>query len=743
MGRAAGAALRVQHRRGRPLRAARGRDVRARDLNPHYFANPPAFTYVLHFLFALGYGGGDGVAPRARAASRRGVHARARRRGAARHAARCGCCTLTGARLFGRARRAARGGDRGGRVPARVLRAPGAQRRADARAADAVAAGDRRRAAQRPPRDYLLAGIGLGLACASKYTAGIVLVPLLAAAACQLPDGDAEGAAATRARRVCALAGRGRARGVPDREPLRGARLPELSRRTRAPVDAVGRSAGQARRAPRQGGLVYYLWSLTWGLGWAARAGGARRGARACGGASRRARAGCSCPAPLLFLAFMGLQGRYFGRWLLPIFPIAVPAGGASSRVRASPWTRSPRARLPARRPRGALARGCSSRPLLAQGLVYSVHSGLVLSRADTRNLTRAWMLAHIPAGAQIVVEPVAPDAWAREHAGHLDRGEPLPLDQVPRRCCSRDLRRRRAAKRQPGAEVGIEDYERTLAPALIGYYAAHGYCWVVERLDAVRARVRRPARGAARDRLLPRARPRRAKSSTAPRRTPRGQRAGRVRLRLELRLLPARLRAARAADDRLPAARRALRARALRGRLACAAQGYPGGRHAQLHRYRQGAPGARDRARAQRRAARSSPTRSSARWSRATARSSARAGTRQFGGAHAEVNAIEACGLADLSGATLYVSLEPCCHEGKTPPCTDAILQAGHQARGRRLRRSDREGLRARPRDPARRGRRGRGRRRRAGRAARGCSTRRSASTPASGARGCCSSRR
>jgi diaminohydroxyphosphoribosylaminopyrimidine deaminase/5-amino-6-(5-phosphoribosylamino)uracil reductase len=48
------------------------------------------------------------------------------------------------------------------------------------------------------------------------------------------------------------------------------------------------------------------------------------------------------------------------------------------------------------------------------------------------------------------------------------------------------------------------------------------------------------------------------------------------------------------------------------------------------------------------------------------------------YGGAHAEVNAIEACGMADLQGATLYVSLEPCCHEGKTPPCTDAILQAG-----------------------------------------------------------------
>ncbi|HXQ01290.1 MAG TPA: bifunctional diaminohydroxyphosphoribosylaminopyrimidine deaminase/5-amino-6-(5-phosphoribosylamino)uracil reductase RibD, partial [Solirubrobacteraceae bacterium] len=49
-----------------------------------------------------------------------------------------------------------------------------------------------------------------------------------------------------------------------------------------------------------------------------------------------------------------------------------------------------------------------------------------------------------------------------------------------------------------------------------------------------------------------------------------------------------------------------------------------------------------------------------------------------RYGGPHAEVNAIEACGPVDLTGATLYVSLEPCCHEGNTPPCTDAILRAG-----------------------------------------------------------------
>src|SRR5579863_8068436 len=49
-----------------------------------------------------------------------------------------------------------------------------------------------------------------------------------------------------------------------------------------------------------------------------------------------------------------------------------------------------------------------------------------------------------------------------------------------------------------------------------------------------------------------------------------------------------------------------------------------------------------------------------------------------ELGGPHAEVNAIAACGDADLSNATLYVTLEPCCHQGRTPPCTDAIVAAG-----------------------------------------------------------------
>ena len=48
-----------------------------------------------------------------------------------------------------------------------------------------------------------------------------------------------------------------------------------------------------------------------------------------------------------------------------------------------------------------------------------------------------------------------------------------------------------------------------------------------------------------------------------------------------------------------------------------------------------------------------------------------------QFGGPHAEVHALAAAGDR-ARGGTLVVTLEPCCHWGKTPPCTDAVLRAG-----------------------------------------------------------------
>ena len=49
------------------------------------------------------------------------------------------------------------------------------------------------------------------------------------------------------------------------------------------------------------------------------------------------------------------------------------------------------------------------------------------------------------------------------------------------------------------------------------------------------------------------------------------------------------------------------------------------------------------------------------------------------FGGPHAEVEAIASAHQAglDTSGATMYLTLEPCCHQGKTPPCTEAVVAA------------------------------------------------------------------
>jgi len=52
----------------------------------------------------------------------------------------------------------------------------------------------------------------------------------------------------------------------------------------------------------------------------------------------------------------------------------------------------------------------------------------------------------------------------------------------------------------------------------------------------------------------------------------------------------------------------------------------------------------------------------------------------KKFGGPHAEINAIEDCRRIGVTarGGTMYVTLEPCCHYGKTGPCTDAIIAAG-----------------------------------------------------------------
>ncbi len=422
-------------------------------LNPHYFANPPAFTYVLHYLFEIAYGGSAGVV---RALVRRpaAVYTLARVAAAVLGTAALWLLYATGARLFNRAV---------GLLAAAVeavaflpvfyahLALNDAPTLAPATLSLLGSVGVLRKGRA---RDYLIAGVGLGLACASKYTAGIVIVPLLAAGAARFMD---EGSAAGRhalgglvLAAVAALA----AFVVANPYALLdyGAFHAQLVHQSALSAEAHGKLG-----APRHGGLAYYLWALTWGLGWVP-------ALAALGGALALWRRDWRLwwllvPAALAFLAFMGLQGRYFGRWLLPIFPLlCLLAAGFAAQVADAG------ARLLGRRVRIALSAVLVA-ALLAQGLVYSVHSGVVLSRADTRTLTREWMLAHIPAGAPIVVERVSPDAWGTRWNKYHSTIARISTD---------------GALTAKEHEVGIEDYERTLAPALLGYYASHGYCWVV-----------------------------------------------------------------------------------------------------------------------------------------------------------------------------------------------------------------------------------------------------------------------
>ena len=113
-----------------------------------------------------------------------------------------------------------------------------------------------------------------------------------------------------------------------------------------------------------------------------------------------------------------------------------------------------------------------------------------------------------------------------------------------------------------------------------------------------------------------------------------------------------------------------------------------------------------------------------------------------RYGAAHAEREALAGCGGADPAGATMYVSLEPCCHEGRRRRARRRSSPPGSPRRGR-LRRPDAEGDRPRPGDPARRGRRGGDGRRRAGRRGAAAQPAVPQARPDRAARTCSSSRR
>jgi hypothetical protein len=152
----------------------------AHGLNPHYFANPPGFTYLLHLLFALAYGGGHG-ALREFALHPSSVYTLSRVTAAVLGVVALWLTYVAGARLIGRT---------AGLLAAAIeavaflpvfyshVALNDVPTLAPLTLSLVGSAGVLRKGRV---RDLVLAAVGLGLACATKYTGGIALLPLAAA----------------------------------------------------------------------------------------------------------------------------------------------------------------------------------------------------------------------------------------------------------------------------------------------------------------------------------------------------------------------------------------------------------------------------------------------------------------------------------------------------------------------------------------------------------------------------------
>jgi hypothetical protein len=431
-------------------------------LNPDYFINPPAYTYVLHALFTVRWGTDPASIGGAFAADPTAAFALARATSGVLGALAVALLAIAGARLFSDKRVGALAGALLAVAFLPVHYSHFALNDVPTLAPLCAAligiAGIYRTGRT---REYVLAGVALGVAIATKYQAGIVIVTLVAAA-------FASPVVHARVRNLALALGllvvgflAANPYALLDSEAFREA----LEKQT----ETAGEEGGKLGLA-NSSGWRYYLGTFTWGFGWLP-------AAFALGGAvglavRHRRLAILLAPAPLLLFLYLGEQARFFARWMLPIYPLlclmaAWAAVALVDRLRVRP----------------ALALGALSVLLLGQGLVFSVHNDLVLARADSRWVAREWMKANIPAGTNIVMEPIAPDQWAMD-AGHpifeaeggTGSGNRWNKWRTSRSCFFNG----RLQTSGTCAVIKLEDYERTTRPELVDSYEKGGFCWVV-----------------------------------------------------------------------------------------------------------------------------------------------------------------------------------------------------------------------------------------------------------------------
>jgi 4-amino-4-deoxy-L-arabinose transferase-like glycosyltransferase len=436
-------------------------------LNPRYFLNPPGYTELLYAVYAVWFGGREAVA-RAYVDDPSQVFLVARVTCALLGTLSVWLLHLLGSRLFDR---------RVGLLAAALgavaflpvfyshLALNDVPAMAPATLALLCAAIVLRSDGVWP---VLLGGLAVGLAAGTKYTAGIVLLPLATAIVLRTREeraGVAHGLAAL------ALAGFTAAIGFLVANPHALLSYHDFRVGIGRQRELAGGDELAKLGMTQDNGVVYYLWTFTWGLGWIP-------ALLALGGAVRLAvrewrTALLLLPSVVVYLLYMGTQDRYFGRWALPIFPIVCLLAAYFA-----VWLVEQAARRWPRAARPVAAAAVIA--VLAQGLVFVIHNDRVLSRPDTRGPARDWMVANIPAGTPIVLEPIVPARWSEDP----DRADPAtPTGQ---RWLLWDTARADVddfGRPLPNGEtrfVKVDKYERTLRPQLIDEYVAQGYCWVV-----------------------------------------------------------------------------------------------------------------------------------------------------------------------------------------------------------------------------------------------------------------------